>query len=567
MNNTRVNVFSGATCVLVIMALLVLGCGRFFGSKGETSGVDFKKAAANLPKFNPNDPPPSPGAASLRTLAELEPNVAQLIDGVEAVERSAIRKTVAEIEIEFKDSGSPAKKSVGLQRLMRDTPTDTLARSTRSQGPAAAMLLFQGGQSTSPIGGSHDAAVVAVLISGLSDILTPYLKETVDFNKSTTETKDGTTTTMSVEFGRSDDGATKFGLGVKTETMKNGVSATSELKAKIEGQRCPDAEGQLPYTVNVRLGAESGGVILTRDVTAVVRAVVSDDAHVVSYMMDLSQATRQVKDGKQIYIETASTMTQAGGYYEESNFRVVRSSQDATAENSRPLAAAGHEAAFMVGATTLASAELGWLNGGCTKIEAKSPGTVPTNSTNAIPVKVVHKFDGSEVPSKLDAVLKGEKSVDPTTLARTAGTLTYTAPNEKNKSATISLTATSRRGRATLDLAANTGGQSYRVTGVSNNVSFSGEICSLEKPFVINGTFPGGGSAKTTFEGGATTMSGGGGGCTQSGGGSYTVTSNEDGSGTITWTSTAVLTCPGVSNKRTATFTLPLTPAPDISCQ
>ena len=110
----------------------------------------------------------------------------------------------------------------------------------------------------------------------------------------------------------------------------------------------------------------------------------------------------------------------------------------------------------------------------------------------------------------------------------------------------------------------------YRVSGQSNNVSFNGEICSLDKPFALDATFPGG-SAKTSFTpgsalAGSTSVSGEGGGCTQSGGGNYTVTIREDGSGTITWTTTDKLTCPGFGNSRTATFTLPLQPAPELSC-
>ena len=114
------------------------------------------------------------------------------------------------------------------------------------------------------------------------------------------------------------------------------------------------------------------------------------------------------------------------------------------------------------------------------------------------------------------------------------------------------------------------GGQAYRVLGESNQVSFSGEICSLEKPFVIDGVFPGG-TASTTFTpdnaaGGVTAMSGGGSGCTQSGEGTYTIVSNSDNSLTLQWTDTATLICPGINNNRTATFELPLIPAPEISC-
>jgi hypothetical protein len=112
--------------------------------------------------------------------------------------------------------------------------------------------------------------------------------------------------------------------------------------------------------------------------------------------------------------------------------------------------------------------------------------------------------------------------------------------------------------------------KSYRVNGSSNNVSFSGEICNISKPFSIDATFPGG-KAKTTFfpdvEGeGQTTVTGGGGGCTHTGGGDYTVVLTNDGSGTLTWTTSDSISCPGFSNSRTATFSLPLTPAPELSC-
>ena len=100
---------------------------------------------------------------------------------------------------------------------------------------------------------------------------------------------------------------------------------------------------------------------------------------------------------------------------------------------------------------------------------------------------VRHKFDGSEVPSKLDAALKGETSVDPTTLAKTSGTLTYTAPGETGKSATITLTATSRRGRATLDLTASTGGGSYQIVGGLDDWQTNTKVCDIMKPFTLTG--------------------------------------------------------------------------------
>ena len=197
-------------------------------------------------------------------------------------------------------------------------------------------------------------------------------------------------------------------------------------------------------------------------------------------------------------------------------------------------------------------------------------GRSPNSNSLQIPVTVRHRFDGSEVPSKLDAALSGEQAIDPTTFARTTGTLTYTAPGEKGKSATITLTATSRRGRATMELDANTGGQQYTVSGTSGPVTFSGQICSLDKPFVIDGTFANG-SEKQTFTPSSSTSgtvqeSGNSGGCTQSGGGTYKITLNEQGSGTLEFTETVTGVCGSFSNTKTVTFKVSLTPASGLSC-
>jgi hypothetical protein len=331
----------------------------------------------------------------------------------------------------------------------------------------------------------------------------------------------------------------------------------------------------VPLTVRLRLGGVSGGLGYTQELTAFIRTTVDDNADIVSTTIDLVQGTREVNKGREVYIETGLTVRYEGDNvqnFTESNWRLIRHSQNAVEVRDQAvgMAESGQNSALTMAMTAVEMAKHKWQNGGCVQIEAKSPGNVATSSTTQIPVKVTHKFGGVEVPSKLEATLSGESSIDPKLIKRTAGTLTYVAPGERNKNATISLKASSRRGRATLDLTASTGGQSYRVDGASNGVSFKGEICSLNKPFDINAQFPGG-TAKTTFtpgsaSSGSTTVSGGGGGCVHTGGGNYTVTTNADGSGTITWTTTDKIACPGFSNSRTATFTLPLKPAPEISC-
>jgi hypothetical protein len=550
---------------LVLLLLSVTASCKLFnrGGSGGVSANDLARITADLATYDPKGVQPSAGAVALRRLAELEPGASALAPEFEAVEQAAMKKLLAEIGVQANIGVSTTPS-----RVAKTKAPAPLAFLSGSQSSGMA-LLFLSGEAEPRAANAHEAAMVGAMFAGMSDIFGEWLTEKGKASKTVTETKDGVTATMSAELGRGDDGTTAFGFGLKTDTIKDGVPVKAEIDGKVDGQRCPNAEGQVSFTIKVRIGAQVGQTGFTQELTAFVRATVNNDAKLATHTMDVVQGIRQAKGGRQIYIETGETATHNGTDYTTSNFRIIRTSQEVVQSDAH-LVTEELTAAFAVAETALAIAEYSWYNGKCTQIEAKSPGSVQPGSNTSIPVKVRHRIDKTEIPSKLVAELKGDSSVNPTTIPRTSGTLTYTAPGQTGKSATIGLTATSRRGRATLDLNASTGGQSYRVSGTSNGVSFSGEICSLAKPFSIDATFPGG-TAKTTFNpggdtAGTTTDSGGGSGCTQTGGGNYSVTLKPDGSGTITWTTTDQITCPGFNNGRTATFTLQLQPAPDLKC-
>ncbi len=229
---------------------------------------------------------------------------------------------------------------------------------------------------------------------------------------------------MSMEIGKSEDGSSHFGMGLKSEGTKNGTAVKTDLSAVIDGQRCPTAEGQVSFSVKARIGSESGGTGTTQDLTTFVRATVGDDAEVTSTTFDMVQGTRQVKGGRQVYIETGETYKFGPNYSggKASNGRVIRNSQNATQEDVNNLDEPGIQAALELGAASLASAQVAWQGGKCVKIEAPAPGKVEPGSTTAIPVNVISIFDGSNAPSKLKAALTGAESIDPTTLAKTPGT-------------------------------------------------------------------------------------------------------------------------------------------------
>jgi hypothetical protein len=112
--------------------------------------------------------------------------------------------------------------------------------------------------------------------------------------------------------------------------------------------------------------------------------------------------------------------------------------------------------------------------------------------------------------------------------------------------------------------------KAYSVSGVSNKVTFSGEICSPDKPFVINGKF-GNGSETQSFTPSSSTSgtvkeAGNSGGCTQSGGGTYKITLNDADSGVLEFNETVTGICGPFSSTKTFAFKVTLKAAPGLSC-
>lgn len=450
--------------------------------------VDINQAITGLPVYDPNAPATSPGAAALRALMALDPSVPDMQTDVEAAERAALNAGIADLQKQLSAGSSSmipsmATRSGWIKVASPVSVTVSLVSYNRLGAYAA-------GDNT-----THDIALVGALISGLSDIFTPYLKNVGSVNPTHTETEAGVTTTMGLKVARGADGSTTFGIGSQSDATKNGVNVKAGFSGSVDGWRCPNAAGQVSFTIKMSLSGDSGGVTISKDLTAFVRAVVNDNAEITNTQIDFTQATRQVKDGRQVYVESGESFAYNGkdiANGTDTNLRLIRSSSQATLADIRSLVESGNQEAFAMGLTSLYVAQVAWLSGKCTQIEAASPGIVEPSSITAIPVKVVSRFDGSDAPSKLEAVLSGGKSVEPAMLPKTPGTLNYTAPAESGKTATISLTATSRQGRATLDLTATTGEPAYRV----NDAQSSGRewvtqcIPALDKPYQLSWKSP-----------------------------------------------------------------------------
>ena len=271
-----------------------------------------------IPTFDPEALTPSGGAAAVDALAALQPDVASLQADIQAAERAALKSALASLPI--KPVGS-----VGIQR-----PSGimlTVAKLPTGDAGAAVPVAVQAAT-------TGDGAVFMIgLVTGLSDMWTPNVPVGAGVSGSGKETFGDAQATLSLDLGRSKDGSTNFGIGIQSDASKGGVTTTSDTAASIRGLRCPDANGQVKFTAQVRLGADSGATGLTEDLTATVTATVGDDATFGQTQIDVVQGTRQASAGRQVYVETGETIRFTGSDYgtvATSDAHLIRSSQQAT---------------------------------------------------------------------------------------------------------------------------------------------------------------------------------------------------------------------------------------------
>lgn len=186
----------------------------------------------------------------------------------------------------------------------------------------------------------------------------------------------------------------------------------------------------------------------------------------------------------------------------------------------------------LLGQSALNAARMHWQNSNCIKIIAASPGNVAPKTTSTIPVDVVHKWDGSKVPAKVIVELSGGASISPSVIPRAPGQVTHVAVDEKDATMNVTLTATSRRGKAMEPLTITTGTQVYLIEGGADEFHATGVACDFSKPFIVDTPDDNGvitvKFTPTSATGGTYSYSGKLKGFMAWGKGSYTVTYNGD---------------------------------------
>lgn len=498
---------------LVVLAAVTLSCTLLKGGSANSPyGVgDIHKSP--LPHVNGSEPFPAMTADAINALVAEFPELAKHRDNILEAERAAINGLFADIRAKSPArSSNPDSSTLGYET---DHPAGGNSLEQFNLIPAA--YAADDPPTMPDMGG-----VEYFLIGHQAGFLTPDFDKVrdTDLGRSKTEKIKSdttgeviatTTTTVSA------DGSVTSEISTNINMPAMGLNANS--KVKIQGNQCPTADGKIDMMIELSTNGRAGSsdsMIYDKTITARLAATVNESAELTSIDVDLKQATRSNAGGRQVYVETSQTGRSTNGTYsgiEYGDVRIDRTSSQAKAADEK-LSQDGLRAAFYLAEGILENAKERWQGGGCVQIVADSPGAVAVNSTTQIPVKVTHKVDRSDVPSKLEAVLSGGSSVEPALIPRTAGTLSYVAPGESGKTATIKLTANSRRGRATLDLTASTGGNSYQIVGGLDDWQTNTKVCDIMKPFTLTGIvtmkFSGGLSGTYEYSGGPFNANGNG---------------------------------------------------------
>jgi hypothetical protein len=321
-------------------------------------------------------------------------------------------------------------------------------------------------------------------------------------------------------------------VGVTHNFSYTNKGVTTTLKTNFELKPCPDPDGRfslhgkLDVTVTTGSGARASGVL---DVNVVGR--VGDDAQLVSsdFEFTMSEST-----------SSGSLATVSGAVGDTVKTRMEYKTGGAANDDlGRGTTALGLVFAMMVRESLVDAARKGWESGRCVLLKAttqpgKRTGLEPSTSLK-LTAEPRSKVDGAPTGGTVKATMNGSTSVNPSgTKVKADATFAVVAPREKNQKATVSLEARSRRGVGRAEVGVDTKAASYTASGKAGNITFSGTVADLTKPFMISGA----GGAKLSFSytpgsadgrSGAMTYTGTVGSFRLTGGGNYTITGDEGG--------------------------------------
>ncbi len=289
----------------------------------------------------------------------------------------------------------------------------------------------------------------------------------------------------------------KSSLGVDGEFTVDGI--TGKLKTVITVAPCPDPKGQFTskttMTASVTSGRGSTGSNLTIEME--IKGQVDDDAQLVSYDVDTRTQSAKFENGKGQFVDQTVGWTVTGKDWSNYRGKVNRTGGNVSNEFATDQAKWSTFTAIMMQDKAVEAAKKGWQSGRCVILEpttqpGKRSGLKPSSSVT-ITAAPRSKIDKGPVGGSVTGKLNGDTSVDPAgSKVKADATFTYVAPAEKDKSATVSLEARSKRGVATADVVFDTKESAYDFKGsipsVPSGTQIEGRMCDATKTFTAEST-------------------------------------------------------------------------------
>jgi hypothetical protein len=350
------------------------------------------------------------------------------------------------------------------------------------------------------------------------------------FSDSVSSTTTNGSGTLGMEAKLSGDGTGSTTVDIAMESTvqtDDGRTATQRIRGSLSGPRCPDASGllELEATGSMEVTVDSSPPVRSRhQFTGPMRLQFDDNADLADVQMELDvQSDRTDSNGRSAFVDVAYSLAIAnplddGSAYTKNTADVKRTSQATQSDPQqadRDMVDQGAQAAvkFLVSLAGKRAALV--QNNECVIVVAEGPTTVGARQVVPIEVKTKHVIEGTDLDKRVEASLSGDGELEPTSLAKTPDTVTYTAGDEGGDTGTITLVSTSRQGKGTTTLTLKVADK-YRVDAPAGVLRIQGQVCSLDAPFTlsvvgeINGslTFTPSGSGGGTYSGSADLGSG-----------------------------------------------------------
>lgn len=276
------------------------------------------------------------------------------------------------------------------------------------------------------------------------------------------------------------------------------AAITSELRGRFttlfKANVCPDANGQVTIDVTSQstMSTASGSKGANTTVRVVLNRDVTDNAEYGEFdaQTHVESAMHGGGSGTFVDLDTGTSSRDSAGNSRTVNRRSDRAT-DADVGNAADL---GNILYTMALAYSEFVAGV-WKGGACVKLEptsdpAKRSGVEPSTQFSVLAAPR-SKVDGTASGGTVKATLSGGSSLSPSgTPVRADATFTYVAPDEKEKSATVSFEARSKRGIGKAELSFDTreAKQAYDIDGGADEFHGTGTACDLSQQFFVQGS-------------------------------------------------------------------------------